>query len=150
MSPSWLLAALLGLAVVIAWVRLGLWQRRAPLDSRSRVWRIVALCALQPVCATLLYFTLLPPRLPGEAGTLVVATAGATRMGAQASGDALIALPEAPALSGAEGQPDLATALRRHPGMQRLRIVGAGLESRDRDVVRNLPLAFTAPDLPRG
>ncbi|HEX7804446.1 MAG TPA: carboxypeptidase regulatory-like domain-containing protein [Pseudoxanthomonas sp.] len=150
MNPSWLLAGLLGLAVVVAWIRLGLWQRRAPADSRSRGWRIALLFLLQPLCATLLYLTLLPPKLPGEAETLVVATAGATTMGAQANGDALIALPEAPTLAGAERVPDLATALRRHPGMQRLRIVGAGLEPRDRDAVRGLPLMFSAPALPRG
>lgn len=150
MIPSWLLAGALGLAVAVAWVRLALWQRRAPADSRSRGWRIALLFLLQPLCATLLYLTLLPPRLPGEAGTLVVATAGATAMGAQATGDALIALPEAPGLAGAERVPDLATALRRHPGMQRLRIVGAGLEPRDRDAVRGMPLLFSAPTLPRG
>jgi hypothetical protein len=150
MNPSWPLAALLALAVVVAWVRLGFWQRRAPADSRSRAWRIALLWLLQPVCATLLYFTLLPPELPGDAGTLVVATAGATRSGAQATGDALIALPEASALSGAERVPDLATGLRRHPGMQRLRIVGAGLEPRDRDAARGLPLVFAAPQSPRG
>lgn len=146
--PLWL-AALLALAVVLAWVRLWLWQRSASVASRSRGWRLAALWLLQPLCAALLYFTLLPPTLPTEAGTLVVATAGATRTGAQA-GDRLIALPEAPALPAAERVPDLATALRKHPGMQRLRIVGAGLEPRDREAARDLPLAFDAPALPRG
>ena len=150
MNPSLLLVALLGVAVVLAWVRLGLWQRRAPADSRSRSWRLAILWLLQPVCATLLYFTLLPPTLPTEAGTLVVATASATRTGAQATGDHLIALPEAPTLPAAERVPDLATALRKYPGMQRLRIVGAGLEPRDREAAYGLPLAFDAPALPRG
>lgn len=150
MNPSLWLAALLGLAVVLAWVRLGLWQRRAPAASRSRGWRLTLLWLLQPVCAALLYFTLSPPTLPTEAGTLVVATAGATRTGTQATGDRLLALPEAPALPDAERVPDLATALRRHPGTQRLRIVGAGLEPRDRDAVRGLSLRFDAPALPRG
>ena len=150
MNLSLWLAALLGLAVVLAWVRLGLWQRRTPAVSRSRGWRLVALWLLQPVCATLLYFTLLPPTLPIEAGTLVVATAGATRTGAQAAGDHLLALPEAPALRDAERVPDLATALRRYPGMQRLRVVGAGLEPRDRDAARGLSVVFDAPALPRG
>lgn len=150
MIPSWLLAGLLGLAVVVAWVRLALWQRRAPAGSRSRGWRIALLFLLQPLCAALLYFTLLPPRLPGEAGTLVVATAGASSISAQATGEALIVLPEAPALGGAERVPDLATALRLHPGMQRLRIVGAGLEPRDRDAARGLPLLYSPAALPRG
>ncbi|MDR6841719.1 carboxypeptidase regulatory-like domain-containing protein [Pseudoxanthomonas sacheonensis] len=150
MNLSLWLAALLGLAVALAWVRLGLWQRRTPAASRSRSWRLALLWLLQPVCATLLYFTLSPPTLPTEAGTLVVATAGATRTGTQATGDRLLALPEAPALPNAERVPDLATALRRHPGMQRLRVIGAGLEPRDRDAVRGLSLVFDAPALPRG
>lgn len=150
MNLSLWLAALLGLAVVLAWGRLGLWQRRAAAGSRSRGWRLAVLWLLQPVCATLLYFTLLPPTLPMEAGTLVVATAGATRTGTQTAGDRLIALPEAPALSDAERVPDLATALRRYPGMERLRIVGAGLEPRDRDAARGLSLVFDAPAMPRG
>ncbi len=150
MNLPLLLAVLLGLAVLLAWMRLGLWQRRAPLASRPQGWRLAALWLLQPVCATLLYFTLLPPTLPTEAGTLVIATAGATRTGTQAAGDRLIALPEAPALADAERVPDLATALRRYPGMRRLRIVGAGLEPRDREAAGGLPLAFDAPALPRG
>lgn len=150
MNLSLWLAALLGLAVALPWGRLGLWQRRAPAGSRSRGWRLAVLWLLQPVCATLLYFTLLPPTLPMEAGTLVVATAGATRTGTQAAGDRLIALPEAPALLDAERVPDLATALRRYPGMQRLRIVGGGLEPRDRDAAGGLSLVFDAPALPRG
>lgn len=150
MNLSLWLAALLALAVVLAWVRLWLWQRSASVASRSRGWRLTALWLLQPLCAALLYFTLLPPTLPTEAGTLVVATAGATRTSAQAAGDRLIALPEAPTRPAAERVPDLATALRKHPGMQRLRIVGAGLEPRDREAARGLPLAFDAPALPRG
>lgn len=150
MNLSLWLAALLALTVVLAWVRLWLWQRSASVASRSRGWRLAALWLLQPLCAALLYFTLLPPTLPTEAGTLVVATAGATRTGAQAAGDRLIALPEAPTLPAAERVPDLATALRKHPGLQRLRIVGAGLEPRDREAARGLPLAFDAPALPRG
>ena len=147
--PLWL-AVLLALAVVLAWVRLLLWQRSAPISARSRGWRLAALWLLQPLCATLLYFTLLPPTLPSEAGTLAVATAGATRAGTQAAGDRLVALPEAPALPNAARVPDLATALRKYPGMQRLRIVGTGLEPRDRDAVRGMPLIFDAPALPRG
>ena len=150
MNLSLWLAVLLALAAVLAWLRLWLWQRSAPDASRSRGWRLAALWLLQPLCAVLLYFTLLPPTLPREAGTLVVATAGATRTGAQAAGDRLIALPEAPVLAGAERVPDLATALGRYPGMQRLRIVGAGLEPRDREAVQTLPLTFDAPALPRG
>lgn len=151
MNLPLILAGVLALAVVLAWTRLWWWQHKAPTESRARGWRFVLLLALQPICAALLYFTLLPPTIPTEAGTLVVATAQATsaQLGKQ-QGDTVVALPEAPALPGVDRVPDLATALRRHPGTQRLRIVGAGLEARDREAVRNVALAFEPPALPRG
>jgi hypothetical protein len=149
MSIEAALAGLLGLAVLLASARLILWQLRAPAQAHARWWRLAALLALQPLCAALLYCVFLPPTLPGEAGTLIVATA-ATRSVPSASGDALVALPEAPDLPGAERIPDLATALRRHPGTRRLRIVGAGLEPRDRDAAAGLALDFDPPELPRG
>lgn len=148
MSPQALLAAVLALAVLLAWVRLLLRQRHSP----SRAWRLALLLLLQPACAALLYFTLMPPLLRTEAGTMTVLAAGATRaqLAAHAQGDVLVALPEAPALGGAEPAPDLATALRRHPDTARLRVVGAGLDARDRDAARGLALAFEPPPLPRG
>jgi hypothetical protein len=147
----YLLLGILGLAVVLAWARLLWWQHKAPTEPRARGWRMALLLVLQPICATLLYFTLLPPTAPTEAGTLVVATAQATSTQlVQQPGDSLIALPEAPALTGVDRTPDLATALRRHPGTQRLRIVGAGLEARDREAVRGMSLSFQPPALPRG
>ncbi len=146
-----LLLGILDLAVVLAWARLLWWQHKAPTESRARGWRLMLLLIMQPICATLLYFTLLPPTAPTEAGTLVVATAQSTSTQLiQQPGDSLIALPEAPALTGVDRAPDLATALRRHPGTQRLRIVGAGLEARDREAVRGMSLSFQPPALPRG
>ena len=147
-----ILALVLTLALLLAWTRLLLWQRAAPIEARSRSWRIAALMALQPLCAVLLYFTLLPPTLPGEAGTLVVATAGATSAQAIANvaGERVVVLPEGGDIADAERVPDLATALRRHPGTQRVRVIGAGLEARDRDAARGLALAFDPPALPIG
>ncbi|UNK47899.1 carboxypeptidase regulatory-like domain-containing protein [Lysobacter sp. S4-A87] len=147
-----LVAALLAITAVVASARLLRRQWRAQPAQRSRGWRIVLLLLAQPVCATLLYFALVPPSLPGEAGTLVVATAGATteQLGAGRGGEAFVALPEAPPLGDVERAPDLATALRQHPGTQRVRIVGAGLEARDRDAARGLALEFSALPLPRG
>lgn len=146
------IAALLAVAAMLAIVRLLYRQWHAEPAQRSRAWRIALLVLAQPLCATLLYFALLPPTTPGEAGTLVVASAGATsaQLDAGKAGDALVALPEAPGLSGVERVPDLATALRQHPGTQRVRVVGAGLEARDRDAMRGLALDFNAAALPRG
>ncbi|MFO3706852.1 carboxypeptidase regulatory-like domain-containing protein [Xanthomonas codiaei] len=139
MMPAWGVLAALAAITVLAWWRL----RRARLPA----WRKTTLLALQPVCAALLYCALFPPSQPGTAGTLVVATAGASAAALQAAaGDTVIALPEAPAaLRMAERMPDLATALRRHPGTTGLRIVGAGLPARDRDIARGWPLRYAAP-----
>lgn len=147
-----LLAVLLALAVAMAWLRLALWRRRTPHDRRGSPTRFVSLCALQPVVAVLLYLTLLPPRQTATTGTLVVMTAQADRVALPATlqGQPRVALPEAPAGIDAERVPDLGTALRRHPDVHALHIVGAGLEARDRDAVGDHALAFSASALPRG
>ncbi|UHQ18773.1 hypothetical protein LVB87_11330 [Lysobacter sp. KIS68-7] len=119
--------------------------------KHATTWRLIVLAVAQPICAALLYLALFPPTLPGEAGTLVVATAGASASRASAGkGDAFVALPEAPALTDVERVPDLATALRRHPGMQRLRVLGAGLVARDRDAARGHAVVFEPDALPPG
>lgn len=149
MNPPWLLGGMLALAVILAGVRLVRWQWLAPAAARSRSWRVGLLLVAQPVSALLLYFTLLPPTLPTEAGTMIVATEGATTALTR-SGDRAVALPEAPALEDAERVPDLATALRRYPGTRQVRIVGAGLEARDREAVRGRAVRFDPLALPRG
>jgi len=150
MNLSVLLAGVLAFAAVLGIVRLLWWQRRAV--EPARAWRLAALLLAQPVYALLLYFVLVPPTSPGRAGTMTVLTAGARapRIPDPAAGDVLIALPEAPAATDAERVPDLATALRRHPGMRQLHVIGAGLEARDRDATRGYGLTFTAAPLPRG
>jgi hypothetical protein len=147
-----LLAVLLTLAVVMAWLRLALWRRSAPHDRRGSPTRFVLLCLLQPVVALLLYFTLLPPRQTVTTGTLVVMTARADDVALPATlqGQPRVALPEAPANVDAERVPDLGTALRRHPEARALHIVGAGLEARDRDALGDRALTFTAAPIPRG
>lgn len=148
MTPGTALALLLASAVAVAWIRLLLRQRRMP---GPRV-RLVLLMALQPLCAGLLYLTLLPPTLSTEPGTMTVLTAGATRdlVSAQASGEILVAMPESPPLPDAGRMPDLATALRRHPGTVRLQVVGHGLDPRDLDAARGHALDFKPPPLPPG
>lgn len=148
----WLAAFLLAFAVLLACARVAWRQWRALPAQRSRAWRIAVLLLAQPVCAALLFFALWPPTVPGEAGTLVVATAGATmkQLDTLAPGDARVALPEAPALAGVERVPDLRTALHRHPGTRQVRVVGAGLEPRDRDATTRLALAFAPVELPKG
>lgn len=147
------IAAALALAATIAMARVLYRQRRADASSRSRGWRVALLLLAQPLSAGLLYLALLPPRLPGQAGTMIVSTAaaGADAVAAQdRAADVRVVLPEAPRTATGERVPDLASALRRHPGTQRLRVIGAGLEPRDRDAARGRAVEFVAAPLPRG
>ena len=132
-------------AAVVAIARLLWWQRRAPAPRL----RLMLLLVAQPVCAALLYFALLPPRIDAgtDRGTLAVLTSGSTAAQlAQANreADVVVVLPEAAATLAAQGerQPDLASALRAHPDASRLQIFGDGLEARDRDAVGRRALAF--------
>lgn len=145
------IAVVLGVATLLAIARLLLRQWRCEPGQRSRAWRLALLVLAQPLCATLLYLTLLPPSLPGTAGTLVVATAGTPAEQWRSAGSELrLALPEARALPGAERVPDLATAIRRYPATRQVRVLGAGLEARDRDAARGITIEFAPPALPVG
>ncbi|KRD39682.1 hypothetical protein ASE35_04945 [Lysobacter sp. Root916] len=150
LTPEFALAALLALAVLAAWTGLVLRQARAPAGGGARGWRLGLLLIAQPLGAILLYLALLPPRLPGEAGTMVVATQGIADFAEGVAGDVRVVLPEAPATLEGERVPDLATALRRHPGTRRLRVIGAGLEARDLDAASGLAIEFRPLPLPRG
>ncbi|NJR78900.1 carboxypeptidase regulatory-like domain-containing protein [Sphingomonas corticis] len=134
-------AALLALAVAVGWIRLIGWRRAAP--ARPPAGRLALLLTAQPVLAVLLFLTLYPPPTgPATDPELAVATRGAS------PGSADIALPEAPRGSAPVRVPDLATALRAHPGTRRIRVLGQGLEPRDRDVARTVGVAFV-PAAPR-
>jgi hypothetical protein len=152
MSLAAAVAIVFALTVLATSARL-LWRwLRAPRTGRARGWRIAALLLVQLAGAFLLYRTLFPPPVRGEAGVLVVATAGADRLprAALPPGAQLVALPEAPAIADAQRAPDLATALRLHPGAARIRVLGAGLEPRDLDAARGRALDFEPAPLPRG
>lgn len=151
-SPRIIVAIVLILAVVAAWVRLILWRRSAPKAARGAAWRFGLLLALQPVCAALLFYGLFPPGVKTTSGDLVVATAGTPLGAAARAGGRLILLPEASPVAGAETAPDLATALRRHPQVGKIRVLGQGLTARDRDAVqrRDLGLTFDPAPPPKG
>jgi len=145
MNP-WALPLILAVAVVLAWLRLGWRQWRAPGAARSRGWRLALLLLAQPVLAALLYLTLSPPQTRmAEPETLTILTRGGS-----VAGGRTVALPEAARRGGIEQDPDLATALRRHPGIRALRIRGEGLTERDRPAARGLAIAFDPAPLPPG
>lgn len=152
MSAAAWIAALLALAVVLGTSRVLYFSSRATPATRPRTWRVAALLLLQLASAALLYRTLLPPSVPTGIDTLVVATAQADSTVANRlkPHEQLIALPEAPAIPTAERVPDLGAALRRHPAIGHLRIVGAGLPARDRDAVAGRSITFEPAPLPTG
>lgn len=141
--PELATGALIGLAVAAGAARL-LWSRR----QAGR--RTALLIALASTAGVLLFLTLFPPATPFARGTLVVATANTPQDVQAGPGERLIALPEAPPLPSSERVPDLATALRRDGRPARLRIVGAGLNERDRAAAGGMAIDFRSPPVPRG
>ncbi|TLX22369.1 carboxypeptidase regulatory-like domain-containing protein [Thermomonas fusca] len=147
--PEVLTAIVLALTVLLACARLLQGHLRRDRTQPAPRWKLTLLLMAQPLLAALLFFGLFPPARPLDAGVMTVYTAGANPAAADA--DTLrIALPEAPAHTGTEPAPDLATALRRHPGIRGLRIVGSGLDVRDVDAARGLPLRFHPAPRPAG
>jgi hypothetical protein len=135
---SWQLAT----AVLLA-LGAGLAVLRA-VRRRARGWVVW----LQVPAAVLLYFVLYPPLrlLQADALTILTPGAGPAAIRAVPGDQRIVALPGAPLPPGAEFAPDLATALRRHPGITRVRVIGSGLAARDRPAAAALAaVVFDAP-----
>ncbi|MEO8002807.1 MAG: hypothetical protein ABI644_13110 [Arenimonas sp.] len=149
MSMNHVCVVLLVLAVLLGAARhlLSLWRSEA--SQRPKLWRVSALLSLQVVSAVWLYFSLFPPPTFTSAERLVILTAHADIANAKISGRVL-ALPEAVSSTNSEHVPDLATALRRYPGVHHLQIIGDGLSPRDQDAARGLSIEFKPSPLPSG
>ncbi|KPF64319.1 hypothetical protein IP79_05695 [Porphyrobacter sp. AAP60] len=141
MGAETLIALLIGAGALVAAVRLLLLRRE---------WLAWGVAALSLASGLLLYLAIFPPRLPIGGEALLVATGEAPRNVRAGQGERLVALPEAPPVEGAERVPDLATALRRHGQVQRIRIFGRGLTERDRDYDAGIRANFTPMPTPRG
>lgn len=126
-----LVATLLALAVGLA-----TWRKLRRGDRGLNLW-------LQWAAAALLYLTLFPPvsSLRGDALT-VMSSGASTAQRSAPDGQPIVALPGANAPARAEAVPDLATALRRHPAVSRLTVIGSGLTARDREAVGSRVLQF--------
>jgi hypothetical protein len=114
-----------------------------------RSWRSDApsvLAWLQLPTAALLYFAVFPPAisLRGDALSVITPDAPQAARAAPPSGQPVVALRGASAPALAEPTPDLATALRRHPAVDRLSIIGGGIGARDRPAAARLGLSFEA------
>jgi len=154
MNPAIACAALLAIAVVAGGLRL-LWQHwRTAAPLRPRLWRTGLLVLGPAIAAVLLYLAMWPPTTHTVSGALTVITASATAAQiAQIDPQArVVALAEAPETGSriVERVPDLATALRRHPSVSQLQVIGAGLSPRDLDAAGGLRLEFEPAPLPRG
>lgn len=148
MSTSLWIAIALALIVLIASVRL-VEPGSARLSTHNRRRR-PTLLLLQALAAALLYFTLQPPTRNAEAGHLVVLTSNATTADTIPPGATVVALPEADAPAATPRAPDLATALRQHPGTSTLTLVGDGLAARDRDIALPAHVTLQSAPAPRG
>ncbi len=149
MSMIHVCAVLLVLAVLVGCGRYLFALVRSEASQRPKLWRITAIFLLQFLSAALLYFSLFPPPTFTSAERLVILSANAEAANADISGRVL-ALPEARPSANAEPIPDLATALRRYPGVDHLQIVGDGLGPRDQEAARGLSVEFNPSPLPQG
>lgn len=152
MNPATIVATLLALAMLAGSARL-LWRvLRAAGPARPRPWRVALLLLGPAAAALLLYLAMFPPPQHAASTSLTVITAGAdaAQLARLDAKDRVVALPEAPAGGAAERVPDLATALRRWPAIDRLKVIGAGLPRRDLDVASRYSVDFEPAPLPRG
>lgn len=143
---------LLAIGVILASLRLLWGMRHLPANARPRPWRTGLLLFGQCASAALL-FLLLRTTNPGDRiQTLHLLTANAPDMTVPApgSGEVWLRLPEAAPRPGIGPTPDLATALRRHPHVRSLHVIGDGLEARDRDAAKGLQVHFDAAPLAVG
>lgn len=146
-DSRWISAAIIAI-VLLATLRLLLQQRRG---AGLPPLRLVALLVLQALAGGLLLLALVPPQHTAPRHALTVLTAGAARAPAAADdASTVLALPESSARAGIARVPDLATALRQHPGTERLTLVGDGLAARDRDTPLPAQVKLSLSPAPRG
>lgn len=150
--PAHMLPWLLGIAALLGCLR-AVWALRGlPAAARPRRWRTGLLLLGQLLSAVLLFLLLRTPDPGDTVHTLHVLTAHAPDNipSVAASGERWLRLPEARPRAGVAGMPDLASALRQHPGVRHLHVIGDGLEARDRDAASTLRITFDAAPLSTG
>lgn len=150
MNISLLCLWILFIAVLLSSARLCWNYFRAPMQQQPRVWRVIALIIFQVASAAALYFSLFPPSRNAPAEHLVIVTAHADASAIKSTYGRVIALPEAPLFAGSERMVDLASALRKYPGVSSLEIIGDGLPLRDIDAAQNLTVHYSPTKLPKG
>ena len=143
MTMEIVIASILSIAVLLGWTRVWLWHRAARRTVQASAGRLAGLAILQLVSAGMLFLALFPPPASNNISVLRIGTAGTPRLAGMQEDAPLILLPEAPLIDGGKAVPDLATALRRHPGVTKIEILGDGLGPRDSDVAQHMAVRFT-------
>ena len=123
---------------------------RTAKQQRPHEWRIFALIGLQCASAALLYVSLFPPMQQIAAQRLLILSANATASAIKLSNGRVLALPEAPVVAGVERVADLASALRKYPGVSSVDIIGDGLPLRDIDAAHDIAVTYSPSKLPEG
>jgi len=130
---------LASMAVLISAALLASWRSWRHDARRAQSW-------LQLPAAALLYLALFPPAIPERGDALSVLASGAPHAARTTApaGQPVVALRGASAPAVVEVAPDLATALRKHPFVDELTVIGGGLGARDRPAAAGLALRFEA------
>lgn len=146
MSASQICMGLLILVVLLSSARLII-----SLKAQARVLPLLFVLMLQGASAALLYFTLFPPDRFAVAERLQILTANAKPVSVLNTAKVRVfALPEATSLSPAERVPDLATVLRRFPGVTEIEVLGDGLPMRDWDAAQGVSVQYKSTPIKQG
>ena len=146
MSASQICMGLLILVVLLSSARLII-----SLKAQARVLPLLFVLMLQGASAALLYFTLFPPDRFAVAERLQIRTANAKPVSVLNTAKVRVfALPEATSLSPAERVPDLATVLRRFPGVTEIEVLGDGLPTRDWDAAQGVSVQYKSTPIKQG
>lgn len=121
------------------------------LKAQARVLPLLFVLILQVASAALLYFTLFPPDRFAVAERLQILTANAKPAPLLSTAKVrVLALPEAAKLSSVERMPDLATVLRRFPGVTEIEVLGDGLPMRDWDAAQDVSVKYKSVPIKQG
>lgn len=146
MSVSQICMSLLIVVVLLSSARL-----IVSLKAQARVLPLLFVLTLQVASAALLYFTLFPPDRFAVAERLQILSANAKPEPLLSTVKLrVLALPEVAKLSSVERVPDLATMLRRFPGVTEIEVLGDGLPMRDWDAAQGISVQYKSVPIKQG
>jgi hypothetical protein len=146
MSVSQIFMSLLLVVVLLSSARL-----IVSLKGQARLLPLLFVLMLQVASAALLYFTLFPPDRFAVAERLQILTANAKPEPLLNTAKVrVLALPEASKQISAERVPDLASVLRRFPGVTEIEVRGDGLPMRDWEAAQGVLVKYKSVPIKQG